>query len=212
MSTRAKIGIIDYDLSNLFSVMQACKYVGMNAEIVSDPDQFTKYDGLIFPGVGAFGAAMQNLERTGANQALLERVNAGIPLMGICLGMQLLFSSSEEFGDHKGLGIIPGKIVKFSTEKLRVPQIQWNKINEAEPGQWKTSPLENCKAGEFMYFVHSFYALPDRAEDILSTTEYHQTYCSSVQVGHVFACQFHPEKSGPKGLQIYENWFRRLKG
>jgi glutamine amidotransferase len=206
MSKMVKVGIIDYDMSNLFSVMQACRYVGIDVEIVSDPDRFASYDGLIFPGVGAFGAAISTLRSTGADLALKSFTDSGKPLMGVCLGMQLLFSESEEFGPHKGLGLVEGSVIRFkSPEPIRVPQIAWNRI--FGKSKWNDSPLQVLNDGEFMYFVHSFYVVPRNSDVVLATTNYMNIeYCSAIKQNNIFAVQFHPEKSGASGLKIYESF------
>ncbi len=217
--TNPRIAIIDYKLSNLFSVKHACEFVGMNAEITSSRDDVLNADGAILPGVGAFGDAMKNLENLNLVSAIKEFVKSGKPLMGICLGLQLLFSESEEFGPHKGLGIIPGKVVKFPSinsdgRVIKVPQIGWNTIHtpDSDPLKWQNTPLLGIADGEFMYFVHSYYIIPDNTRDVLTTTTYDTiTYASSILHDNVIAFQFHPEKSGIEGVKIYKNWALHLK-
>jgi glutamine amidotransferase len=134
--------------------------------------------------------------------------------MGVCLGLQLLFDQSPEFGNTKGLGLIPGSIEKFEVQQLngytyKVPQIQWNKIHEPFEGGWMNTPLKSCRTGDFMYFVHSYYAVPADKKYVLSNTVFgNKNYCSAVLMDNVFATQFHPEKSGLQGVNIYENWFK----
>jgi glutamine amidotransferase len=204
---------MDYQLGNLFSVQQACQHLGHNAKISSDPADIKHADYVILPGVGAFRDAMKNLERLGAADAIREHINTGKPFMGVCLGLQLLLTESEEFGTTKGLNIIPGKVKKFNPAEIngyahKVPQIQWNRISESVEGGWRQSPLRACKQGDFMYFVHSFFAEPQSAKYILSETTYANTrYCSSILKDNVFATQFHPEKSSLYGLNIYKEWF-----
>lgn len=213
-----KIVIVDYNLGNLFSVKHACDYFGASTIITSDKKEILGADGIILPGVGAFGEAMDNLDKMDLIIPLKEFIQSKKPFLGVCLGMQLLFNESEEFGNHQGLGIIDGVIRKFpaSTEKmnsLKIPQIAWNQIFQTENGQskWEISPLRDQMDGEYMYFVHSFYALPEDKEDILSLTNYEDfEYCSSIMKDNVYATQFHPEKSGKMGIQIYKNWIKLI--
>lgn len=211
-----KVIIIDYQLGNLFSVQQACEYLGYHPQISSKPEDIADADFAILPGVGAFADAVSNLRQFGLTDAINEFVKKGKPLMGVCLGLQLLLTESEEFGASKGLDLIGGRVKKFPvvTEEqqvFKVPQIQWNAINEPEPGKWQGTPLEHCSQGDFMYFVHSFYAVPVDAKYVLSTTSYAGLeYCSAVVKDNVFATQFHPEKSGLYGLNIYKSWFSRF--
>ncbi|MBI4234994.1 imidazole glycerol phosphate synthase subunit HisH [Candidatus Peregrinibacteria bacterium] len=206
------ITIIDYQISNLFSVKHACDFLGIEAEISSDKNALLKSQGAILPGVGAFGDAMHNLEKLDLVGPIKEFIASGKPFMGICLGMQLLFSESEEFGINQGLNIIPGKVMKFPAknqegEIVKIPQIGWNQIYEPSAEKWKNTPLQAIKNNEFMYFVHSYYAKPDRDESILSLTNYKGLeYCSSILHENVFATQFHPEKSAKEGMKIYSNW------
>ncbi len=207
-----KVLILDYHLGNLFSVKQACDHVGINAEITSDKNLIEKADAFILPGVGAFIEAMTNLENLDLIIPLKDAVDAGKPLFGVCLGQQLLFTESEEFGAGKGLDFISGSIKKFPKEnkegaKMKVPQIGWNKIYKAENG-WKDTPLQDINEDDYMYFVHSYYVKSDNKENILSLTDYEGVeYCSGViKNKNIVATQFHPEKSGAKGLSIYKNW------
>jgi imidazole glycerol-phosphate synthase subunit HisH len=210
-----KVGIIDYQMGNLFSVQNACRTVGLEPVSSSDPALLREVDAAILPGVGAFGEAMANLGSLGLVPAIKEFIAAGKPLMGVCLGMQLLFDASEEFGTHEGLGLIRGRVARFPNRApdgslVRVPQIAWNMIRQA-PGMgaqtWEGSPLRGLAQGAHMYFVHSFYALPENRLDILTVTEYAgMEYCSGIRRGNVFATQFHPEKSAEEGLGIYRNW------
>jgi glutamine amidotransferase len=206
---KAKIIIIDYDLGNLFSVELACQAVGLEAEISADKKSITEADALILPGVGSFGDAMQNLKRFDLVDPIQNFVESGKPMMGVCLGMQLLFTRSEEFGNTEGLNIIPGAIKRLPSnpkQPVKVPQIGWNKVAAASIPFEKT-PLRSTVPGAFMYFVHSFYATPDDKGVVLTTTNYGDTeYCSSVFRDNIFATQFHPEKSTRAGVKIYEEW------
>lgn len=204
-----KIAIIDYKLSNMFSVKNALDYLEANSVITSDKKIVAESDAAIIPGVGAFGDAMNNLKQLDLIPAIQNHIKNGKPFMGVCLGMQLIFSESEEFGTHKGLDLIPGKVKKFSGPKeIKIPQIGWNRIlkNKAN-SNWDKSPFKKIKDGEFMYFVHSYYIIPKDKNVVLSETDYEDTtYCSAVYHKNIFATQFHPEKSGKKGITIYQNW------
>ena len=166
-------------------------------------------DAVILPGVGAFGDAMAALRRLDLVRPLQDIAVSDTPLIGICLGVQLLMAESFEFGRHKGLEMIKGTVVRFDHpveegRELKVPQVGWNRIKQAHP--WSNTLLEGLADGEFMYFVHSFIVQPEDPNVILSTSRYGQIeFCSSLQYRNIFACQFHPERSGPKGLQIYRN-------
>jgi imidazole glycerol-phosphate synthase subunit HisH len=200
------VAIIDYEMCNLFSVNHACLKVGLVPIITRDPVQIDAADAVILPGVGAFGDAMTNLRRFDLIPAL-DRACRNKPFMGICLGLQLLFSSSKEFGDHAGLNLIEGDVEKFPNEMngrvIKVPQVGWNKafFDSVEP-IFAGVPNES-----FFYFVHSYYVNPANKADIFSSTDYEGIqYCSAIKRENIMAFQFHPEKSGALGLKIYENW------
>ena len=209
---KKKVVIIDYKLSNLFSVSHACDHVGINAVVSSDPKDIEGADAIILPGVGAFHTAVENLESLEMIRPIKDFIAGGKPFMGICLGLQLLFTESEEFGNHKGLDIIKGKILKFprvdeAGENYKVPQIGWNKIKPLANASFSATPLDGIPEGSYMYFVHSFYAEPESTKNILTLTDYSKlNYCSGILKNNIFALQFHPEKSGVLGLKIYENW------
>ena len=210
-SMSKKTIIVDYELGNLFSVKQACTHVGLNAEISNDPAAIAAADGLILPGVGAFGAAMNNLRKRGIEAPLKTQVAAGIPFLGICLGLQLLFTDSEEFGSQGGLDLLPGKVLRIPAEinglKTRVPQIGWNQIVAPDVNSWAGTPLAHLPSNSYMYFVHSYFCKPSRAEDVLTITNYMGLeYCSGVKHDNILAFQFHPEKSGPEGVEVYRKW------
>ena len=218
-SDMPKVAIIDYGMGNLFSVKRACENVGLMPLITSAANELLSADAAILPGVGAFGDAMGYLAERDLVDAIKEFITSGKQFMGVCLGMQLLFSESEEFGLHRGLGVIQGRVVKFpgnnsSGEKIKVPQVCWNAINRrstAEKDIWMNSPLVGVRNGDPMYFVHSFYVEPLESDRILSITDYEGiVYCSSIQQENVFACQFHPEKSGLEGIKIYRNWANKI--
>jgi imidazole glycerol-phosphate synthase subunit HisH len=208
-----KVGIIDYNLGNLFSVCQACKEVGIHIVMCKEAHDLDSLDAFILPGVGSFKEAMNNMRKSGMDKALVEEVKKGKPLFGICLGLQLLFDWSEEFGETKGLGILNGRVKKFpdrtaNGEKIRIPNIGWNsvKIKESRITD-DTTPLSEISENDHVYFVHSYYVETKNKEYVLSTTNYGSIdYPSSVLLGNIFATQFHPEKSAEKGLSIYRNW------
>ena len=214
------VAIVDYDAGNLFSVEHACKSVGVAPLIINQPEDIRQADALILPGVGAFGDAMNNLRKLNLVQPLKEFVASGKPFMGICLGMQLLFSRSEEFGEQEGLNLIDGDVVKFPTvneygQRNKVPQIGWNQITFPSKvwASWRDTPLEHIANGEFMYFIHSFYAKPRNSEYVLAVTEYGGlNYCSAVIKENIFATQFHPEKSAAEGIKIYQCWANKIIG
>ena len=218
--SRLQVAVIDYGMGNLFSVERACEHAGLNAIITADKSTIMNSDGIILPGVGAFGDAMDSLERKDLIAPIKDFVEEGKPLMAICLGMQLLMSESEEFGQHKGLNIIEGSVVKFPVKnmeggKIKVPQVGWNRIfqpSSEDPTYWNESPLKDIMSGEFMYFVHSYYTVPSDKGAILSTTTYEETqFCSGIRRRNVFACQYHPEKSAAEGIKIYKNWASAIK-
>jgi glutamine amidotransferase len=205
-----KVVIIDYQLGNLFSVKQACDTVGINAEISSNREDILNADALILPGVGAFIEAMNNLKKFGLDTAIQNKVNGGIPIFGICLGQQLLFTESEEFGAGKGLDLISGIIKRFpetfEERKVKVPHIAWNTIFKLNQ-EWDNTALKDLNNNEFMYFIHSYYVKPSDDACILTQTNYDGIeFCSSILKNNIFATQFHPEKSADNGISIYKNW------
>lgn len=206
------VAIIDYGMGNLFSIMNICAYVGLTAIKTSEKDMIEDSAAVILPGVGAFGDAMQALEKLDLTSLLKDTISSGKAFLGICLGMQLLMSESEEFGIHKGLNIIQGQVTKFpnfnnNNEKIRVPHIGWNKINLAKNIGDNDSILHNIRDGEFMYFVHSYFAVPQEKEPVITHTDYCGIrYCSGIQKNNLIAFQFHPEKSGAPGIQVYKNF------
>jgi glutamine amidotransferase len=206
-----KIIIVDYKLGNLFSVNQALVNIGLDPKISSDRFDIESADAIVLPGVGAFKDAMDNLNELNLSSPIINAVKNGKPLFGICLGLQLLFTQSEEFGSTSGLGLIEGEVRKFKKvnaqgEKVRVPQIAWNTIYEINNETLANTPLENMSETD-MYFVHSYYVIPKNENVILTETYYSgQKYVSSVLKNNIFACQFHPEKSAQEGVKIYKNW------
>ena len=216
-----QVAIVDHGLGNLYSVKHACKHAGLDAAITSSKSEILAADAVILPWVGAFGDAMVTLHRLDLVTVLREIAVSPKLLVGICLGVQLLMTESYEFGHHQGLGIVEGAVVPFDNPKefekpLKVPQIGWNRVRKVAPENgngdpWAATLLNGTVDGEYMYFVHSYIVQPADPAVILSTSRYGQIeFCSSVQLGNVFACQFHPERSGVPGYQIYRNLARQL--
>ena len=217
-----RVVIVDHGLGNLYSVQQACAHVGLQASITADQREILSADAVILPGVGAFGDAMRTLHRLDLVSVLRDLAGSPKPLLGICLGVQLLMTESFEFGRHAGLGIIEGQVVSLERPQLdgrtlKVPQIGWNRVcppagsPPSSPDLWADTPLATVPKGAYMYFVHSYVVQPQDPGVILSTSRYgHIDFCSSLGRGNVFACQFHPERSGPHGLTLYRNLARRL--
>jgi glutamine amidotransferase len=195
------LAIIDYGMGNLRSVQKAFEKIGATARIVPFPRDIEKARGIVLPGVGAFGQAMENLRAMGWDVALRDAVKRGVPFIGICLGMQLLFESSEEMGQHEGLGILRGEVKRFDGE-LKVPQMGWNQMRINHP-----SPLLRGVAdGSYAFFVHSYYCAPSDPAIVLATTDYGIEFASVVGRDNVFGVQFHPEKSQSVGLKMLENF------
>jgi glutamine amidotransferase len=199
------IAIIDYGMGNLRSVQKAFERCGFAAVVTRDIGQIHSAHGVVLPGVGAFSACMENLEKFGLIEPICDVVKRQKPFLGICLGFQLLFSESEEFGKQKGLDLFRGKVVGFqSSENLKVPHMGWNRVAKK-----KDSPfLEGIASGDYVYFVHSFYVVPEDASVIGTTTDYGGSFVSSIATDRLFGCQFHPEKSQELGLRILANFGR----
>ena len=207
------LAVVDYGVGNLRNVYKALEAVGAPARIVTSPDGLQGAAGIVLPGVGAFGDAAANLRSAGFEAPLLAAIDAGTPLLGICVGMQLLFDESEEMGRHAGLGVIPGRVLRFAADKagpeggpggraLKVPQIGWNQLRH--PG---TDPLlAGVPDGAYAYFVHSYFCAPLDPAFILATTEFGTDYASVVRRENVWGIQCHPEKSQAVGLQILRNF------
>ncbi len=200
------VAIVDYNMGNLASVYNACKLIDADATIVKDPSMLKNFNRVILPGVGAFGDAMEHLKSTGMYDAVREFASSGKPIIGICLGMQLLFESSEEFGDTEGLGLIPGKVVPFDKSRMdmddhKVPHVGWNKIFN------KPNKLFDGLENPYLYFVHSFHAVCDDKYTI-GTTHYGYDFVSAVQKDNIYGFQPHPEKSHDNGIQILRNFMK----
>lgn len=195
------VAIVDYGVGNLFSLKSSFKVIGADVVVTSDADIIQKADKIILPGVGAFGDAAKRLSSSGLGGCLISAANSGKPLLGICLGMQLLFNKSYEYGEHKGLGLIPGTVRPIAdviSEDLKIPHIGWNSLKI----KGQQSPIfKYIKDGDFVYFVHSFYAA-ECDNYVIASTEYGASLTAAAANKNVFGCQFHPEKSGEVGLNI----------
>lgn len=195
------IAIIDYGMGNLHSVSKAVERLGYEAVVTADAQTILDADGAILPGVGAFGDAMQNLRNTGLDEVAKFYAASGKPMLGICLGMQLLFSESTEYGQNKGLNLLPGQVIRFSGD-FKIPHMGWNKLSF----QQKDSLLFQGLEEGHVYFVHSFHAKPELQSDLLATTDYYGPVTAIVGRGNVFGMQFHPEKSGELGMALLGNF------
>jgi glutamine amidotransferase len=199
------IAIIDYGMGNLRSVQKALEAVGHPALVTSDPEEARKADKVILPGVGAFEDAMAELRRTGLGEAFAEVVAAGRPALGVCLGLQLLFDESLEDGQHRGLGLIPGRVVRFEPGPGRkVPHMGWNELRVVRPAPL----LEGLGDSPSVYFVHSYYVRPEDPGVVAAEADYPFPFAAMVWRENLMACQFHPEKSQKIGLEMYRNFAR----
>ncbi len=210
------IAIVDYGMGNLRSVHKALEKVGFPAVVTSDASLIAKADGLVLPGVGAFRKAKENLERQRLIDPILKFIQGGRPFLGICLGLQLLFSESEEFGHDRGLEVFRGRVVRFpfslpgapmAKDSLKVPHMGWNSVRVHNRHQ----AMEGIEEGTHFYFVHSYFPVPEDRDLTVTTTDYGGEFVSSVGKGNLFACQFHPEKSQAAGLRILQNFGRLVQ-
>jgi glutamine amidotransferase len=200
------IAILDYEMGNLKSVSKALETVGAEVRITRDPAEAARADKLVVPGVGAFRDCMAALQKYNLDQAIRDFIASGRPYLGICLGMQILMEESEEGGRFKGLGIFPGKVVRFAPElKLKVPHMGWNRLNPEKTCRI----LEGLGAESFAYFVHSYYVMPKAKKICAAKTDYGENFTSVIEQNNIFAVQFHPEKSQAVGLKILENFVKR---
>ena len=204
------IGIIDYGVGNLFSLKSSFEAIGAESFVSGDAAMLDKADQLVLPGVGAFGDAAEKLRQSGLDSYVCHRAAEGVPLLGICLGMQLLFEKSFEYGEHAGLGLLKGQVVGMADRlpgELKVPHMGWNCLHLCNAS---SRLFANTREGDFVYFVHSFYA-QDCEDSLAATTEYGIPLTAAVEKDNIFGCQFHPEKSGTVGLAILKA-FSQLKG
>jgi imidazole glycerol-phosphate synthase subunit HisH len=202
------IAIIDYGMGNLRSVQKGFERVGCEALVTADPKTVLEADKIVLPGVGAFPDCMRNLEQGGFIEPLLRVIREGRPFLGICLGLQLLFTESDEFGVHRGLDVIPGRVVRFpdgmaeNGEKLKIPHMGWNQLDVRR----RPPAFAGIESGSNFYFVHSYYVVPEDVGVVAAATTYGIEFCSAVWKDNIVATQFHPEKSQEKGLQILKNF------
>lgn len=220
LNDKPLVVMVDYGCGNLFSIIHVLKEIGASFKVSNDPKIIAQADKLLLPGVGSFESGINNLEKMGLTQLIKEHVKAGKPLLGICLGMQLLMSESEEFGFNKGLDLIKGRVTKLQIPQdmetyFKIPHVCWNKIKLPhnryykinENDLWKNTILENIRVGSLMYFVHSYVAVPDNPSYILAETEYaNNLFCSVIRSDNIYGCQFHPERSGEAGIDIYRQF------
>ena len=201
------ITVVDYKLNNLRSLENTLRRLGHDVRVTSNPDDIRSAQKLILPGVGAFGDGMRNLRELGLAEPFIQKVKSGVPTLGICLGMHLLFSESEEFGLHRGLDLLQGRVVKLPAN-LRVPHMGWNQLHPKRADGLTEGVVES----NFVYFVHSYFGAPEDKTWIAGTTHYSKDFCSAVWKGNVFATQFHPEKSQHVGERILQNFAQMKPG
>ncbi|MBQ7479631.1 MAG: imidazole glycerol phosphate synthase subunit HisH [Selenomonadaceae bacterium] len=205
------IAVIDYGVGNLFSVEKALIAMGADVEVTKDAGKLRAAEKIVLPGVGAFGDCMKNLEATGLVPVLKEELDKGKPLLGICVGLQILFDGSEESPGVRGLGLLPGMVRKIEAPGLKVPHMGWNSLDFREPGQ-EADLFAGLERNPYVYFVHSYHAVPEDAAIITATTSYGSELTAAVAKGNVQATQFHPEKSGDVGLKILRNFIEGTDG
>jgi glutamine amidotransferase len=212
MNKTEKIAVLDYRMSNMFSIKNALAILGFDAIVTSDYETILSCDGAILPGVGAFPEAMKNINELNLDSSIKDFISTGRPFVGICLGFQLLFDQSDEIEDTLGLGIISGEVKDFSKldDKMRVPHVGWNKVNNHNKNNIRNkNSSEIINDEDYFYFVHSNYVQPSDTNEINTITNYAGIdFCSSIIKDNIFACQFHPEKSGQRGIQVLKNIFK----
>lgn len=209
----SKVGIVDYDCGNLFSVMHALEHIGAEPYFCKTPEETEQAERLLLPGVGAFGDAITAITQRGLAEAIHIVANAGRPILGICLGMQLLVDESEESGYHEGLGLIPGRIIQLPTvpqqlgSRYKIPNVGWSRLNRPDGVNWSGTVLANTDEGDFAYFVHSFHLDNKHPQFVLATQTFGDVQSPAVIArDNISGCQFHPERSGEVGLNILKSW------
>jgi len=201
------ITVVDYGMGNLRSVAKAFEAVGASVKVSSKPEDIKNSKAIVVPGVGAFGDAIKHLKELNLYDEIINHVNNKKPYFGICLGLQILFEKGYEFGEHKGLGIIKGKVIRFKQkEGYKIPHMGWNQVSIKQ----KNGLFTDIKNSEFFYFVHSFYVVPEDSKVVASTTDYINEFCSSIQIDNIWAVQFHPEKSQKAGLKLIKNFVEKV--
>ena len=208
MTNNLDVAVIDYDAGNTLSVTRALKKVGARVDLTPDPETVLGADAVVLPGVGAFGDCVRKLRERGMDEACLEAYRSGKPFLGVCVALQVFFEASEESPGVEGLGIFPGKVVRFDVGDLKVPHMGWNDLDLARP-----HPVFDGLSGEAFYFVHSYYPEPEEPSDLLGVSDYGVAFCAAAGRENLVAVQFHPEKSSLAGLKLYENflgWARSL--
>jgi imidazole glycerol-phosphate synthase subunit HisH len=201
MLTGLNVAVVDYDAGNTLSVTRALEKVGAKVDLTPDPERVLAADAVVLPGVGAFGDCMRKLRERGMDEACKETFSAGKPFLGVCVALQVVFEGSEESPGVEGLGLMPGKVVKFGGDGLKVPHIGWNELSLV-----RSHPVLDGLDDEAFYFVHSYYPEPEEVLDLIGETEYGVRFCSAAGRENLVAVQFHPEKSSGAGLGLYENF------
>jgi imidazole glycerol-phosphate synthase subunit HisH len=201
MLTSLSVAIVDYDAGNTLSVTRALEKVGARVDLTPDPERVLAADAVVLPGVGAFGDCMKKLRERGMDEACRETFRAGKPFLGVCVALQVVFEGSEESPGVEGLGLMPGRVVRFGGGGLKVPHMGWNELALA-----RDHPVLRGLDGEAFYFVHSYYPELEEARDLIGETEYGERFCSAAGRENLVAVQFHPEKSSGAGLRLYENF------
>ncbi len=201
------VAVVDYDAGNTLSVTRALEKVGAKVDLTPDPERVLAADAVVLPGVGAFGDCVRKLRDRGMDAACLEAFRSGKPFLGVCVALQVVFEASEESPGVEGLGLMPGRVVRFGGEDLKVPHIGWNELSLV-----RTHPVLEGLDGEAFYFVHSYYPEPAEAGDLIGETEYGARFCSAAGRENLVAVQFHPEKSSRAGLKLYENFLSWASG
>ncbi|CAA9452333.1 MAG: Imidazole glycerol phosphate synthase amidotransferase subunit [uncultured Rubrobacteraceae bacterium] len=200
------VAVVDYDAGNTLSVTRALEKVGARVDLTPDPERVLAADAVVLPGVGAFGDCMRKLRERGMDEACLETYRSGRPFLGVCVALQVFFEGSQESPVEEGLGILPGTVIRFKGNGLKVPHMGWNELSVARP-----HPVLEGLNGEDFYFVHSYYPEPAEPEDLLGTSEYGERFCAAAGRENLAAVQFHPEKSSRAGLKLYENFLSWAK-